>query len=199
MSVVNPSDQRRMQLVETAKKLFIKKGFYETAVSDIVKECGVAQGTFYYYFKTKEDILRDVISAISFYHLENLKKKLQKIESPKEKLRYMIESGFCRNSVKSLHKNPKAINTASLKLLGFDLIKTLHENIQPLLYEIIADGIQKKEFSVAHPDFTITAIIGVSKEIMLNYLFSEQKQTDFSLLSKQFFDFYERILNTSFA
>jgi len=35
----------------------MKKGYEKTAVSDIVKKAKVAQGTFYYYFKTKEDIL----------------------------------------------------------------------------------------------------------------------------------------------
>ena len=44
-------------MIDIAEQLFIKKGYEKTSVSDIVKKAKVAQGTFYYYFKTKEEIL----------------------------------------------------------------------------------------------------------------------------------------------
>ena len=43
--------------MDIAEQLFIKNGYEQTTVSDIVKKAKVAQGTFYYYFKTKEEIL----------------------------------------------------------------------------------------------------------------------------------------------
>jgi AcrR family transcriptional regulator len=41
--------------------LFALKGFNQTKISDIVKEAGVAQGTFYWYFKNKEEIILELI------------------------------------------------------------------------------------------------------------------------------------------
>jgi AcrR family transcriptional regulator len=48
---------RRRQLVATAKQLFLDRGFAQTSVSAIVREAGVAQGTFYLYFKSKQGLL----------------------------------------------------------------------------------------------------------------------------------------------
>ncbi|GIN10516.1 DNA-binding transcriptional repressor AcrR [Shouchella clausii] len=49
-------DNRR-HLMEAALALFAKEGYHKTKVSDIVKQVGVAQGTFYWHFKNKEEIV----------------------------------------------------------------------------------------------------------------------------------------------
>ena len=53
--------ERRDQLLQAALSLFAIKGYHVTKVSDIVKEVGVAQGTFYWYFKSKEEIAIEMI------------------------------------------------------------------------------------------------------------------------------------------
>lgn len=52
--------EKRDKIVESALKLFEQKGYHSTKVSDIVKDAGMAQGTFYLYFKSKEDLFRSV-------------------------------------------------------------------------------------------------------------------------------------------
>ncbi|MCO4773901.1 MAG: TetR/AcrR family transcriptional regulator [Deltaproteobacteria bacterium] len=51
---------RRQQLLEVAEQLFLESGYSKTSVSRIVKTAGVAQGTFYLYFSTKEEILLEL-------------------------------------------------------------------------------------------------------------------------------------------
>jgi AcrR family transcriptional regulator len=48
---------RRRELIETAKRLFLERGYAQTSVASIVREAGVAQGTFYLYFKSKQAVL----------------------------------------------------------------------------------------------------------------------------------------------
>lgn len=63
MNRITKDPQVRMaEILDTAETLFYAKGYHETAISDIVKAIGVAQGTFYYYFKSKEEILEALIS-----------------------------------------------------------------------------------------------------------------------------------------
>ncbi len=62
--IVKDPAERRLELVEAAELLFAKKGYEDTAVSDIVKEIKVGQGTFYHYFRSKEDILEAVAEKI---------------------------------------------------------------------------------------------------------------------------------------
>jgi AcrR family transcriptional regulator len=53
-------EKRRDELIAAAWEVFGKKGVARSAVSDIVKAAGVAQGTFYLYFKAKTDIVNAV-------------------------------------------------------------------------------------------------------------------------------------------
>lgn len=57
MRITKDRETRKAELVDASIKLFLQKGYENTMVSDIVKHVGVAQGTFYYYFETKEDVL----------------------------------------------------------------------------------------------------------------------------------------------
>lgn len=57
MRITMPPEKRKEQLADIAERLFATLGYDQVRVSDIVKEAKVAQGTFYYHFKTKEDLL----------------------------------------------------------------------------------------------------------------------------------------------
>ena len=62
--VSKPPEQRRQELIDTAGKLFAAQGYEETTVSDIVGQVGVAQGLFYYYFRSKKEIFLAVINQL---------------------------------------------------------------------------------------------------------------------------------------
>ena len=64
MRVSKPPHQRRQELISAARRLFDQKGIGKTRVSDIVREVGVAQGVFYYYFHSKEDLVREVVALV---------------------------------------------------------------------------------------------------------------------------------------
>ena len=49
--------ETRRKLLETAKKLICEKGLVNTSIEEITKACGVSNGTFYTYFKRKEDVV----------------------------------------------------------------------------------------------------------------------------------------------
>ena len=57
-----PAAQRRDEILDVAQHLFITKGVQATSVEDILKEVGIAKGTLYYHFSSKEEILRSLIS-----------------------------------------------------------------------------------------------------------------------------------------
>jgi len=81
------------KLLEAAYNLFIEKGITATAIDEIVKKAGVAKGTFYLYFKDKEDILEKLILKKSS---EIIKKALQEVSSkefpsPVDKFLFFLE------------------------------------------------------------------------------------------------------------
>lgn len=55
------SNERKEQLLQVGLNLFATKGYHATKVSDVVREASVAQGTFYWYFKSKEEMALAII------------------------------------------------------------------------------------------------------------------------------------------
>ena len=54
MRIVKEHDERRNEIITTAEEFFLTKGFNKTTVNDILKRIGIAKGTFYHYFVSKE-------------------------------------------------------------------------------------------------------------------------------------------------
>jgi AcrR family transcriptional regulator len=53
--------ERRAQILEHAAKLFADRGYHLTSVADIVAECKVGKGVFYWYFESKESLFTEII------------------------------------------------------------------------------------------------------------------------------------------
>lgn len=58
------SSQTRNQLLQSAKQVFIEKGYHDTKVVDIIERAGCGHGTFYDYFKGKEDVLLALLEGL---------------------------------------------------------------------------------------------------------------------------------------
>ncbi|PKQ15006.1 MAG: hypothetical protein CVT67_11470 [Actinobacteria bacterium HGW-Actinobacteria-7] len=67
MSAARRTDKsaRRAEITAAAAAVFAQRGVAATAVSDIVKAAGVAQGTFYLYFKTKDEVVLAVVEEMA--------------------------------------------------------------------------------------------------------------------------------------
>ena len=64
MRVTKEPEIRRAELIEAARQLFDKNGIKNTQVSQIVEKVGVAKGLFYYYFKSKDEIVNEVVDLV---------------------------------------------------------------------------------------------------------------------------------------
>ena len=57
-------ERRKQELLNIAYRMFIEKGYENTSVDDIITEAGIAKGTYYYYFESKEATLEAVIEMM---------------------------------------------------------------------------------------------------------------------------------------
>lgn len=62
--IMKPAEQRRKEIIDVARKLFVENGFDKTFVSDISNKLNIAQGLTYHYFKSKSELLYAVIDEI---------------------------------------------------------------------------------------------------------------------------------------
>jgi len=81
------SEDKHERIIRAALKVFAKKGFYNSRVSEIAKEAVVADGTIYLYFKNKDDILISVFESEMRKMIDNMKRELSKCHDPIEKIR----------------------------------------------------------------------------------------------------------------
>ena len=67
MRVVKKPEERKAEMVAAASKLFAQQGFVRTSVAEIVSAVDVAKGLFYYYFTTKDDMVKAVVEGFTCY------------------------------------------------------------------------------------------------------------------------------------
>ena len=82
------------QIVEAAIRVFARNGYYSSRVSDIAREAGIASGTIYLYFKTKDEILvtlfRDKMAAF----VAALRTEIGRERDPEAKIRRLVRRHF---------------------------------------------------------------------------------------------------------
>ncbi len=67
-------NQKRKKILDKAWELFRKNGYEETKVEDITRELGVSKGSFYTYFKTKDEVLYEILERIKKENEERISK-----------------------------------------------------------------------------------------------------------------------------
>jgi AcrR family transcriptional regulator len=90
MALKRKGQEFRQQIVAAANRLFYQRGFNQTSFSDIAAAAGIPRGNFYYYFKTKDEILEAVVE----YRLEGIRAMLAEwdaaIPDPRERIKRYV-------------------------------------------------------------------------------------------------------------
>lgn len=82
---------KREAILRAAITIFARKGYFNSKVSDIATEAGIADGTVYLYFKSKDEILRSVFDRAMEEAIDDGRRELAPISDPVEKLRRIAE------------------------------------------------------------------------------------------------------------
>lgn len=82
----NKGENNRQRIVEAADQLFYTRGYHQTSFRDISDATGIPRGNFYYYFKTKDDILSAVVGSRVQIYGDILKACEQQSDEPRQRL-----------------------------------------------------------------------------------------------------------------
>lgn len=148
---------RKGEIIDVAAELFITQGFDETTVSDIVKKVGVAQGLFYYYFKSKDDILNAVVDHFTESYITEFKKigsdsRMDSIEKLRQLMSWMISLTLNDKLVQYVHEERNELLHHRLAIKWLDVIVDIYLNI-------IEQGIREKVFEVEYPRETLEILM----------------------------------------
>ncbi len=150
MRIVKDYEERRNEILDAAERLFYSKGYEKCTVNDILKEVNIAKGTFYYYFKSKEEVLDAVILRYIDIVISRANEILTKDDiSPEEKLMrtfmaMQINEKAGEDMLDELHKSENA-------LLHQKTLNQMVTAMLPVLVKIIEEGVEKKIWSCRYP------------------------------------------------
>lgn len=86
-----PAEERRQQLLMSAKTLIAKKGYRDTTAEEIARRAKLTKGALYFHFKNKEDILFELVKLVMGDYKNVLTENIDKLKSPGDFLRLFFE------------------------------------------------------------------------------------------------------------
>lgn len=141
--------ERRQELMTIARELFCEKGYEQTMVQDICQQAGVAKGTFFYYFPTKEDVLKAIFVEWTKKFVEEYAQKAEGMDAVR-KLRLFLQLSARENSIEPLVDNLWAEHYKELVMVLWQRI--VIDGFNPLLRQIIAEGNATGSMQVVHQE-----------------------------------------------
>ncbi|MBF8288255.1 MAG: TetR/AcrR family transcriptional regulator [Candidatus Rokubacteria bacterium] len=99
------------QIIEAAVRVFAREGYYNSRVSDIAREAGIAAGTIYLYFKTKDDILVTLFRDKMAEFVGALRKAIAGEPDAASKVRRLVSLHFSM-----LEENPDLAEVVQVEL-----------------------------------------------------------------------------------
>ena len=185
--------RRRDVIIDTAESLFICKGFNNTSVDEIVTKLGVAKGTFYYYFKSKEEILDELLNR----YLKKIKKIADDIVIEKglnapDKIILLFKqisnySESRKNIFDYIHEESNAQLHMKYEKKSFPLLI-------PSFVSMINQGVKEGVFNTNYPEEAACAILGLNDTLIGKEKIIKNRIKKWQEQAAVFFDFLERIL-----
>src|ERR1700680_5201127 len=86
-SLRNGTSGKRESILRAPTRVFARNGYFNSKVADIARAAGVADGTVYLYFKSKEEILHSIFDQNMAEAIAADRKLIEKLRDPREKLR----------------------------------------------------------------------------------------------------------------
>ena len=196
--------ERKNEILNTAQELFFTKGYKQTSVESIIKKIGVAKGTFYYYFKSKEDLLDKLVNRMTDKIQIEIKKIVKKTDldaiSKLEKA-YSVAGNIKLENIQLIKLMLKILYKKDNLILRYKVYKSNVELVVPEFAKIIEQGVKEKLFNTSYPHeaarlfFELGSILGDAMSKLLLELEEKPENMDKMVREIEVYeDAMERIL-----
>ena len=158
MRIVKPAEERKNEILDVAEQLFAEKGFDNASTNDIIKRIGIARGTLYHHFGSKEEILDALVERMTREGIARAKAIISDKSRPLLErlsgaiLALNLDNGAGQVVFEQIHKPQNA-------LLHQKMQETLISGVVPLISELIREGNEEGIFNSDYPEDAAEMII----------------------------------------
>lgn len=155
-------EKRKQELLQIAYTMFVQNGYENTSVDDIIAEAGIAKGTYYYYFESKEQTLEEVIGMMIDREIESARQILGSDFSPVHKIVGII-------SAVRPAEDEGAIEGALMRpenfLMHNKIRAQLTDRVVPLLSEAVDEGVRSGIFDCDNIPERVRMLLNISNDV----------------------------------
>src|SRR5688572_21009661 len=166
---------KRERILDAAERIFALRGFFAARVSEIAKDAGVADGTIYLYFKSKDDLLISLFEQRMKQVNAALQAAIATEKRPIDQLRAVI-----RTYLRLVHDEPAAAEVLTIELRQSNKFMKEYENSEfadflRMLGSLIAKGQEAGELDDTVPAHVAARMIfGMLDELALAWVLAKQ-------------------------
>jgi AcrR family transcriptional regulator len=148
--IVKKNTERRDEILDIAQEFFLTKSYSKTTVEDVINKAGIAKGTFYHYFKSKEDLLDAIVMRFIETGVAIIESIVNDPKLTAEQKLYKITTfKYCKTTPRRIEIDGirKADNA---RMYQKSLVQTVII-ITPLITKVLEQGIKEGSFEIDHP------------------------------------------------
>ena len=158
MRIVKEAAERRNEILDVAERLFCTNGYDNTSTNDILAEIGIARGTLYYHFKSKEDILDAMIARL----LDETIRKAERIalDESVPVLERLTKTVLASNvDTKTGDMILEQVHKPQNALMHVKMQEILISRLVPLFVKIVEDGMAQNLMYTEYPQDTMQMLL----------------------------------------
>lgn len=170
-------ERTRLKIIRAAEKVFGERGYYEARISEITRQSGVALGTFYLYFSSKEEIFRALIETLNRDLRHTLAEGTRDLKTRAE-----VEAEGLRLFLKFLQHHRKLYRIVKqAEVVDPDLFRWYYQRIAQGYVRGLEAAMDRGEFRRRDAELIAFALMGIGDFVGMRYVTQDGGLSDAKL------------------
>ncbi|RMH00326.1 MAG: TetR/AcrR family transcriptional regulator [Aquificota bacterium] len=171
------SDSTKERILSSAKELFSQKGYHETTVEDIVRRAELSKGAFYFYFESKEDVVKELTELMVEKTLNIMDRWLAKDLSAEDMIK-----GHIKDFLVECYEDRFISYIFFFELMCKEEFRSLHfeklKRIKERLAKMVKRGFERGEFKCGNEELVVYTVMGFVRVVYLELLLLQNRSLE---------------------
>lgn len=187
------SDDKYKRILQASIEVISEKGLHKASISEIAKKAGIAQGTFYLYFKSKHDLIPAIADYLLTLTLKSVQEEVKEGESFWDTLKVLIADTF---KITEKHKDIIVLVYSGLAFNhSLDKWELVYEPYYSWLGNVMEKAVKQNEIrSTTNVKWTSKTIINLIENAAERYYIGQEQDQFLEKYQAELFNFIKRSL-----